>query len=510
MNFDQLSVRVEKYAAKVREEARAGFVKFRDLLTINVLEGMIIPKKCLCVAIEKGAVSIAYGTRFLSKPAIKGLKRFAFDGGKYPTPDEMTLALNEAADIFGARGASIVLSVPRPWFIVRTAEMPLVVKDNLTSVIAYELDRLTPLGPAEAMYDFSVISEENERIKLLIVAMRAQTLQPYMDALEINHLSAQRVTTSITGFGTVCRVLGTGGETTVCLDIRNDGYDGCTIKEGVLHSTVSENFLENEGDNLELIKEGLAPMLRELETGEIPPVVLVSSAPRYENIQNEIGLPVRPVTKDDLKAKFGAEIDDELTGPLGGLVEEIWPGQKGFNLAGKGFQAEKKNPVTRITMVLLGIIVLAMALNLIVPLYMEKTRVDRIEGQIASRRNEVKAIEALRQEASTIDADITSVRNFKESAPMSLDIMKELTTILQKNVWLTRLRITGETVEIEGYASSATEILPKLEQSGQFRKVEFSSPTIRDMRLNADRFVIKMEIEGFDKKMGAKPISEKK
>lgn len=161
-------------------------------------------------------------------------------------------------------------------------------------------------------------------------------------------------------------------------------------------------------------------------------------------------------------------------------------------------------------MVLLGIIVLAMALNLIVPLYMEKTRVDRIEGQIASRRNEVKAIEALRQEASTIDADITSVRNFKESAPMSLDIMKELTTILQKNVWLTRLRITGETVEIEGYASSATEILPKLEQSGQFRKVEFSSPTIRDMRLNADRFVIKMEIEGFDKKMGAKPISEKK
>lgn len=251
-------------------------------------------------------------------------------------------------------------------------------------------------------------------------------------------------------------------------------------------------------------------MLRELETGEIPPVVLVSSAPRYENIQNEIGLPVRPVTKDDLKAKFGAEIDDELTGPLGGLVEEIWPGQKGFNLAGKGFQAEKKNPVTRITMVLLGIIVLAMALNLIVPLYMEKTRVDRIEGQIASRRNEVKAIEALRQEASTIDADITSVRNFKESAPMSLDIMKELTTILQKNVWLTRLRITGETVEIEGYASSATEILPKLEQSGQFRKVEFSSPTIRDMRLNADRFVIKMEIEGFDKKMGAKPISEKK
>jgi hypothetical protein len=38
-------------------------------------------------------------------------------------------------------------------------------------------------------------------------------------------------------------------------------------------------------------------------------------------------------------------------------------------------------------------------------------------------------------------------------------------------------------------------MLPKLEQSGLFKKVEFSSPTIRDTRQNADRFVIKMQME---------------
>ena len=509
MNLDQLSGRVEKYTVKIREEARTGLVKFNDLLTVNVLEGMIIPKKCLCVAIEKGAVSIAYGTRFLSKPAIKGFRRFTFVGGKYPEPDQMTLALNEARAIFGARGASIVLSVPRPWLIVRTAEMPAVVKDNLASVITYELDRLTPLGPADAMYDFSVISEENEKIKLLIVAMRAQTLQPYIDALKTKDFGALRITTSITGFGTLCRVLGNDGEPTVCLNIRNDGYDGCAVKDGALHSTVSGSFSGDERDSLELIKEGIGPMLQGLETEEIPPVVLVNSHVRFEITQNEIGFPVQPITKDYLKEKFGTEIEGELTGPLGGLVEEIWPGQKGFNLAGKGVQAAKKNPVTRITWVLFGIIILAMALNLIVPLYMEKTRVDRIEREIMSRRTEVKAIEALRQESSAIETEIAAVRNFRESAPMTLDITKELTNILNKNVWLTRLRITGETVEIEGYAASATEVLPRLEQSQLFKKVEFSSPTIRDTRLNADRFVIKMELEGFEKKTGAKPNEKK-
>jgi Tfp pilus assembly protein PilN len=78
--------------------------------------------------------------------------------------------------------------------------------------------------------------------------------------------------------------------------------------------------------------------------------------------------------------------------------------------------------------------------------------------------------------------------------------MKELTTLLPNTVWLTRTRITEESVEIEGYASVATEILTKLEQSKLFQKVEFTSPTIRDTRMNSDRFVIKMELEGFEKK----------
>jgi general secretion pathway protein L len=82
---------------------------------------------------------------------------------------------------------------------------------------------------------------------------------------------------------------------------------------------------------------------------------------------------------------------------------------------------------------------------------------------------------------------------------MSLNILKELTTVLPKNTWLSRARITQTTVEIEGYAASATGLLPKLEASPLFKKAEFSSPTFRDTRMNADRFNIKMEIEGIQK-----------
>ncbi len=83
---------------------------------------------------------------------------------------------------------------------------------------------------------------------------------------------------------------------------------------------------------------------------------------------------------------------------------------------------------------------------------------------------------------------------------MTLDLLKEMTRVLPKNTWLSRVRFTESTVEIEGYAASAAETLPKLEASRYFKKVEFASPTTRDIRLNADRFIIKMEIEGFRKK----------
>jgi Fimbrial assembly protein (PilN) len=67
--------------------------------------------------------------------------------------------------------------------------------------------------------------------------------------------------------------------------------------------------------------------------------------------------------------------------------------------------------------------------------------------------------------------------------------------ILPKTAWVSRVRVTATSVDIEGYAVTATELIPKLEASKYFAKVEFASTTVRDPRMNADRFNIKMEIE---------------
>jgi general secretion pathway protein L len=128
------------------------------------------------------------------------------------------------------------------------------------------------------------------------------------------------------------------------------------------------------------------------------------------------------------------------------------------------------------------------------PIKLEGKLLESISNQINLTRDEAREVEALKKEIDTIASEIASLENFKEEIPMRIDIVKELTNIIPDGSYLTKLRITAETVEIEGNAGSAIELLPKLDASGYFAKVEFTSPTIRDAKMNSDRFRIKVEI----------------
>ncbi len=112
-----------------------------------------------------------------------------------------------------------------------------------------------------------------------------------------------------------------------------------------------------------------------------------------------------------------------------------------------------------------------------------------------TRRQVIKTLMA-EEDLEAVGKEIAAIDALKASRPMMIDLLREMTQVLPNDVWLSRVRGTDSAVEIEGYAASATAIMPKLEASPYFKKVEFSSPTLRDARLNADRFIIKMEIEG--------------
>ncbi len=500
MNAGEMFLKYKTMTSGYGTGLKKAWDKIWKVLTFNLVEGVVLPKKCLSLSLEKGVVSAAYGTLFLSRSRVKGFRKYTFDEGKYAGPENLAWAASRAISEFKASGAEITLCVPREFLVVRTAELPSVAKENIASVISYELDRFTPFTSSEAMYDFKIYDEEEGKLKIIIAAVRTDVVKAYLDALKEKNIHTARITLCAASLGTLCNAF-ENTPNNLCLSINEEGYEGCLTKKGVVASTFYGTFSDRDMDNnLNQVAEEILPLLTSLKDRNISPSVFLCSDDEYFQLQEKVDVPVRTILKEeDVRSRFKITGKEIAFTPLGGLLEALQPGTNGFNLINKGTKEATKAPLA-ITIALICLVIAMIIPYLVVPLEIEKSRLRLIDSHIASRKGEIKKIEVLKKEIDTLSGEVSRIKDFKEARPMSLNIMKELTTLLPSTVWLTRTRITDETVEIEGYAGTATEILTKLEQSKLFKKVEFTSPTIRDARMNADRFVIKMGIEGFEKK----------
>lgn len=177
-----------------------------------------------------------------------------------------------------------------------------------------------------------------------------------------------------------------------------------------------------------------------------------------------------------------------------------------MNLMERGAHTGRKPP-RALTAILAAALAAAVLFILFSPLQIEQRRIEAIDRQIEARKDEVRKAEAIKREVEGLEAEIAAIARFKEERPVALEILRELTTTMPNNTWLSRARISDIAVDLEGYSATATDILPLLEASPHFKKAEFAAPTLRDARLNADRFTIRMELEG-TKRNGLEPVKK--
>lgn len=473
------------------------------VLTFSPADDMIFPQKGLSVSIGKGDISVAYGTKFLTGITVKGTKTYPLeDGGRYPQPDEMASSLALAVNEFGASKTGITLGIPKAWTIIRTVEFPVSVKENLASVVAYEMDRITPFTSDEALFDFKVLKEDGSRITLLLMAAKADVVMPYILSLAENGFTVNRITVDLACLGTLYRK---GRKDSDVLFIRIDEkeYEGAHFTGGSLVEAFSGSFIAtDDSSRVDIISAHLKKLIQvSKERGRSPSVVSYvkpGSASLIELLKSRISAPFSILTFTNAGIKSSYTPQDVPYGSVGSLAESLQGRDSGLNLLKKGVYAKQKPPVTA-SVILTAAIIVIWIIYLLAPLRVERERLRQITHAAASKKTEIKKVEDLKKAANDLTAEIASISSFKEGKPMALDIIKELTVVLPKSTWLTRVRVTETDVNIEGYAASASELLPKLEASKYFQKVEFASPTFRDVKMNSDRFVIKMEIEGIKK-----------
>jgi general secretion pathway protein L len=110
---------------------------------------------------------------------------------------------------------------------------------------------------------------------------------------------------------------------------------------------------------------------------------------------------------------------------------------------------------------------------------------------------EYKLVEAHRAELERSEKLYQTALQIESSDAGKLNILRELTEIIPDDAWLTEFNYKDERREIRlsGYAVSASELLPILEQSDLFENVRFTSPITTDRRFKKEQFRLEMQVK---------------
>lgn len=485
-----------------RIERRAGFIG-RNLLSIlaySPIQGLFVRQKSMAISVGWDNVQIAHGDRFWNRIRVQGYQAYPLQEDRYPAPEKIAAMAAGYAGQSQLSHPPVMLCLPKAWSVIRTTELPAATRENLSDVIAFELDRITPFGSEEAYYDFRVLKDEGDMLKVAVAAIKKEKALPYIKALSDKELSVTHITISLSAIGTYLNYA-LGDPHAVYLGVHPKYYEGGLMRDGIMTAGCNGSFSGRpDGSLVANIGAELNPWMQRDGASEESPRLMVHLSGDLSDAGMEEMLPWPADILKDEDLKVPGFSGEEKSGcmpytAIGGVLTSLWPKSRAFDLLRRG-RAEKRRLPLALTLILTMVLLTIGSTALVLPVYTEKQRIAGMEREIATRKESVKQVELLRREYDGLNHEVRTIEAFKKGKPVAVDILRELTAILPKSVWLTRLHVSDAVIDIEGYAEKATDILSLIEASPLLAKAEFTSQTVRDSRRNLDRFVIRMEAEG--------------
>jgi general secretion pathway protein L len=399
----------------------------------------------------------------------------------------------------------VAVSIPREKAVVRFLRLPLATKENLRKVLEYEAPKYTPFDKDEVYLDYQILKEDKEWVHLIAVFVRKAELDSYLallrrigirpDYVQIPSAAALNLFFYHEGEK--------GAENAALLDLSNPFCEmnliqGKDWKESFHLSLPPEKreeriaqVLKQAGGNGSAVDqwslfvygldaaEGALP---ELGQGEAPLSFASPPLSRIEVGKNE--------TKPDyIYASIGL--------PLQGLART----RVGLNLLPQEMRRKVRQIAKPLFFALLTLsVILGASWGFGVYSYY-RNDLDRLRAEVKKRKPEVEVVDKLQKRRGELIKEITELEKIRSGEPRKIDIVKELTQVLPPTVWLWNLKCSGKDVEISGFADSASELIPILDKSPLFEKVEFSSPVTKERERKGtaekerERFKVKMKLE---------------
>jgi general secretion pathway protein L len=168
----------------------------------------------------------------------------------------------------------------------------------------------------------------------------------------------------------------------------------------------------------------------------------------------------------------------------------------GFNLLNRG-EAPPSLPgrLSWASGIATAVLVLVAAALALVALQRQDQALERLKVETNAARKEAQAVRKRFQDADTLSERVGALRLRRAEGVRVVTLWEEMTRVLPDTAWLTNLRVENDTLWIDGYARSASELVGLIARSPMFSGVALSAPVVREDARASERFQIRMKLE---------------
>ncbi len=474
-----------KISERIEDLKKTGIV-FGKVLFFSPLYNMSNSKTVISVSIEKGLTSACLLKGFPERLNLQKSNILRTSKDSYPTPEDLASFIDLLSQS-NRKERNIILSLPKEWCIVKTADFPDVAEDNLSSVIAYEMDNLTPFPAEEVYFDYDIEKKENNRIYVTLYAVKKQILLPYENAINEYGYSIFKLTLNPLSLIKVCMTHSACSDKSevMLFKIRETGTLAISSRDGVITSVYAYNGNSSTANSI----------LSTENNTDVDKVIFIDNKDSNKEMEEKVRdlLSQKPETFDsvNLPVKKSFDFNRDYSECIGAALADT---NKPVNLLTYG-KVERRRIPKALTFTLLLLLVVLLCLHLYIPLEKDRKKIVIIDKKIANLRPQMEEVDAMKREVEVLKDGVKSAEAFLNMKRLNMELIKEITNLLPEDAWVVRMEIDDDDMLLEGYAVSSSILIEILESSEFFKNVSFSSTTIKDKRTNKERFRIKASLE---------------
>lgn len=400
----------------------------------------MLSQNSLGIDIRSDRVAIAYLKASLGKVRLAIHAVYSLDENLKSDKEKLDAVSDLTTDFITENRlapADIFIGIPGELTIFRDIEFPLAVKENLRTTLRYEMEKYIPL-PVESIYfDYQILSEDKKRnrMKVLLTVAKKTDIEPYADFCI--SLSRSRV-------GKRIGVSGIESRTTALANffLYIKGKRGRTSDREILKLLSEETDIDIY--SVKLAKAGIP-------SHDLIPAFGLALKGVWKAVPLRLNLLPPELQKKPGKAGYYVMIFLTVMILLAGLA---WGGSH---------------------------------------ILKQRLIMDDLDAELTRLRSELVNIDQIRGSFQEIEDRMDYLNALRRNRISVLDVLREFTQAIPETAWIRELRLSEKGIQLNGYAESASDLIPLLEDSLLFKDVVFLS-TITKEKDGKERFRIGLKI----------------